>query len=515
MSFVLVASFLVMIWLPMVLMVIGKVNPDAASSEKRALGTFPTVEWNVNALRVFPSQVDAWLQDHFGMRNHLIHWHNLMAYFWFHVSPSPKVIVGKKGWLFYAGDPEGEDGDPIKDYRGIEPLSLEKLDYLRWMIQDQHEWLQDHGIHYLYALVPSKPELYPQFLPDGLTKVGPNPREQLLAYLEKKGTFSVLDTTPAIKRARTNGILFMKTDSHWNDYGSYVAYAEIMNALTNQFPAVAPYPESAYDFQVEIGPGRDLSEMLDLSSELRDEMLKMRPMQPRRADRKRLSDDSEPDIVTTISDENLPTAMIYRDSFSNRLLPYLAEHFRSAKFEWARKGTIMRNVETVNPDIVLQIMNDRALRVNLKYAGRMRQDLAEKRFVSSTNILMKIDAQTGFNLIQPLCQVELNPDAEGLQIKATGKSPGLEIPLNLDVTQYLPIVQLRIRAPRKTRMALYWDHNGEYNDHYRLRASLQPGLNEIILPLYDMMMKEPLQLYIGKHAGDYVLESIEIRGLLR
>ncbi|NCC52264.1 MAG: hypothetical protein EOM20_13750, partial [Spartobacteria bacterium] len=95
MNILLVASFLVVIWLPMALMIVRPSgDPSEAGPEKRALGTFPTLEWNREAWRLFPRHVDVWLQDHFGLRNQLIHLHNWMSYFWFNVSPSPKVIVG-------------------------------------------------------------------------------------------------------------------------------------------------------------------------------------------------------------------------------------------------------------------------------------------------------------------------------------------------------------------------------------------------------------------------------------
>jgi hypothetical protein len=466
-------------------------------------------------LRSFPPAVDAWLQDHFGLRALLIHWNNLISFHCFHISPSGKVLVGRDGWLYYAGDPEGEDGDPITDYRGTQPLSDAHLDYLRWMIQDQAEWLHARGMTYLFVLVPSKPEMYPEFMPPGLTRVGPTPREQLLAWIEDKPDLPVLDLLPALQQARERKPVYMKTDSHWNDYGAYVGYREIINALSNQFTVLRACPESMFEMHTTVGPGRDLSHMIDLSEELREEMLRMRPMRPRRAQRRALSEEELADIVSAVDDEQLPTAVVYRDSFANRLIPYLAEHFRQARYEWARKGTEMHGIEDCCPDVVLQIMNDRALRLGLKYSGKMRFDLARTRFAESTNILAQFNAETGFSGIQPVCRMELAVDHDALIAHAKKKHAAFSVPVDFDPHAFFPLIHLRISAPHDTRMALFWARDGAYSDATRWRAPLEKGVNDIILPLPDWQMEGPLHIYFGKVTGDYMIDRIEIRGVPR
>ena len=71
---------------------------------------------------------------------------------------------------------------------------------------------------------------------------------------------------------------------------------------------------------------------------LRETDLALRPPRPRRA---RVVEpagahetDEEGRLVTEIDDPSLPRAVIFRDSFVSRLVPFLSEHFSRAVYLW-------------------------------------------------------------------------------------------------------------------------------------------------------------------------------------
>jgi len=54
-------------------------------------------------LRDFTKATDAYIDDHFGLRDRLVHWNSRLRYR-LGASSTPKVVIGSDGWLFYAGE---------------------------------------------------------------------------------------------------------------------------------------------------------------------------------------------------------------------------------------------------------------------------------------------------------------------------------------------------------------------------------------------------------------------------
>ena len=59
--------------------------------------------------------------------------------------------------------------------------------------------------------------------------------------------------------------------------------------------------------------------------------------------------------MTEITGSALPRALIFRDSFASRLIPYLSAHFSRAVYVW-QKGFSAKAVEDEHPDVVIQEM---------------------------------------------------------------------------------------------------------------------------------------------------------------
>ena len=57
--------------------------------------------------------------------------------------------------------------------------------------------------------------------------------------------------------------------------------------------------------------------------------------------------------MTEIDDPSLPRAVIFRDSFVSRLVPFLSEHFSRAVYLWQNDFDAAA-VEHEHPDVVIQ-----------------------------------------------------------------------------------------------------------------------------------------------------------------
>jgi hypothetical protein len=67
-------------------------------------------------------------------------------------------------------------------------------------------------------------------------------------------------------------------------------------------------------------------------------------------------------LVTEIPGSPLPRAVVFRDSFASRLVPFLSEHFSRAVYLW-QNDFDPEIVEKEHPDVVIQEIVSRHLYV--------------------------------------------------------------------------------------------------------------------------------------------------------
>jgi hypothetical protein len=103
--------------------------------------------------------------------------------------------------------------------------------------------------------------------------------------------------------------------------------------------------------------GFDLAGMMGLKRVLHEVDMTLVPRRPRRA---RVVEPAgaaptaeEGRLITEIDDPRLPRAVVFRDSFVSRLVPFLSEHFSRVVYLWQNDfdATV---VEQEHPDVVIQ-----------------------------------------------------------------------------------------------------------------------------------------------------------------
>ena len=110
-----------------------------------------------------------YFNDNFGFRDRLIRWSNTFRFDWLHVSPSPKVLLGRGKWFYYTGDWS------LDDLRRTKPLSpeLEKM---------KREFFRPQGPSNTAAFTAPQQEmvaLAKQATKQARAEGAPNPMEQL------------------------------------------------------------------------------------------------------------------------------------------------------------------------------------------------------------------------------------------------------------------------------------------------------------------------------------------------
>jgi alginate O-acetyltransferase complex protein AlgJ len=331
-------AFLLVITLPLAVNLTGRDGADA-EAENRELAAF---SW---------THPGDWFEDHFGFRSTLVRWYGETRLFWFGVSPTPTVLKGRNGFFFYADD------KAVEDYVGGDPLSDQALANWRNELEKMLQWLQPHGIGLVFFVAPDKHAIYPEEMPEDIVRLGRTTRTDQL-YGALKDVPGVIDVRPALLEAKPRERLYQKTDTHWNDRGALLAYRLIIDAARAQVPAIPPaWSRDDFEPVARIVEGKDLAGMMGLKRVLREEDLALVPKRPRRAQvvEPHGADPmaEEGRLVTEIPGSTLPRAVIFRDSFVSRLVPFLSEHFSRAVYLW-QNDFDAEVIQQEHPDLVIQ-----------------------------------------------------------------------------------------------------------------------------------------------------------------
>ncbi|MCK4836267.1 MAG: hypothetical protein KAT17_06505 [Candidatus Aminicenantes bacterium] len=356
-----VLVFLLLVFFPLLNSGLKIVKPIEIQ-ERRALNKKPS--FRIDGFHDYLDQYRRYYNDHFILRSSFIRLTNLMSYKFFKRSAVPMVIVGKNGWLFMSR--ETPQRDEVDYFRSVELFSRSELQQWCQVLEQRQQWLESLGIHYLLIIVPNKSTIYPEFMPDHIRKVVSRSRlDQLLDHINVHSEVNILDIRDALIKAKVRYPVFYKTDSHWNDYGAYIAYTEIMKYLGGFFKEEQVLSIEQFDIQTENRIGGDLAGALSLQKKvIRENILKMVPRIPLRARTVHRENISQYVTKSTAECKNgsLPLALMVHDSFIHELRPFLAEQFSRMIFIWDWGLNIYpKYIKKEKPWIVIEEMGERYL----------------------------------------------------------------------------------------------------------------------------------------------------------
>lgn len=95
-----------------------------------------------------------------------------------------------------------------------------------------------NGIKTVLIVGPNKSSIYPEFLPE---KLVPSPTKYSSLFLSKLKEIPgliVYDPTHDLLVAKKEGVLYWKTDTHWNNKGAFVAYSGFSRLLNLPTPSI-------------------------------------------------------------------------------------------------------------------------------------------------------------------------------------------------------------------------------------------------------------------------------------
>lgn len=323
--------------------------------EKRQLAEMPKLRGKT--ITKFPKQFEAYASDRMAFRTDLIRLRNVLKYRLFEVSGSASVLVGHNNWLYFLGD------GSLPVFRHEKRFSNAEL--MHWMnvLRQRTKWCEQHGIRYVVLGAPDKPSVYGEFLPAGYTPIRPQSRLQQLAdYVRFDKTIHFINAEDVLKTAKQKGILYFKTDTHWNYRGAFLAYRRLADELHRLFPEVKPLSEQDVDLEPVKFLSGDCLALMGLEGTDSEQVPGVKRSGSLHCD---------PHLSLHIWD--VPTeqlkgpavksklrALVFHDSFGEALKPFLSQNFESIK--WVRQDDLGCDPDAIaayKPDVVIQEIVER------------------------------------------------------------------------------------------------------------------------------------------------------------
>src|SRR5271166_5553678 len=339
------AAFLLLVT-PLVVGLLRPDSPAAILKEGRRLAPAPGLPGSGRDWHALPAGLDAYLSDHFGLRQALIRAHKDLTKPMLGMGDD-SVLVGRDGRMFYLGEETVRQsaGLVLRDQRVADTVAL---------IKSMRDELRLRGVGFLVASPPNAATVYQDDLPDWAQNAGKMTEYDLfLEGLAADGVKTV-DLRPVMRAARAEGPAYYRHDTHWTARGALAAFNAVVEADGHPDwrldPATVLAPPS-------IRKGGDLARLLGVQDTIAEtvEDLKLTD-----SAKELLTPKWWEDFVES-SGGSGPTVMILGDSFTGaHFAPMLLQHagrviwleHHHCEFDW---GVIDR----FRPDEVWWMPNER------------------------------------------------------------------------------------------------------------------------------------------------------------
>jgi hypothetical protein len=202
--------------------------------ENRALAPEPGWPHDRAELLALPHLTDAWLSDHFGFRETLVHANTRLRYALFHEAPTRRVLFGKRNRLFLSGTDETHPYSIITWLCGID-VTEGTLTATEAGIRTLLRASAADAPGALFVAIPSAPVLYAEDLPDWLAPhcQGPSPIARVIRRMDDDPALAerVIYPIQALIAAKQTGRVIPRYNFHWSGRGARAVAAMIAEQM--------------------------------------------------------------------------------------------------------------------------------------------------------------------------------------------------------------------------------------------------------------------------------------------
>ncbi|MBI2414596.1 hypothetical protein HYV31_01975 [candidate division WWE3 bacterium] len=341
-NILLVLVFCIVLWLPAVQMKYHVIKPSVtiANEPEFKLPIFDTRD-----IVEFIDSFEKAFNKSFGFRETLIRLNNKYTLKYFGYSNTANAVQGRDDWLFF--------GPGLFDSWKRGAYTNYWLDSIKATTSNTSKLLAEKNILYITVVTPDKHSIYPEYLPVIDKKDLRSPRlDQRLQVLSELGEPSELNLLNPLKQAKNYHQLYFKTDTHWNQYGSFIGYQEIMKKIKIKYPNIQILEEQDFDIVNSENSFRgDIAKNLLLDTKEDDYIFNLK----------------ETVYKNKLQEKNkINKAVIYVDSFFDPKYPwgavnFIKLHFKEVLIKSNSGGTDQNLIDQEKPDVVIYQITERSI----------------------------------------------------------------------------------------------------------------------------------------------------------
>ncbi len=308
-----------------------------STTENKTLASFPSLVGEDGVNLDFFDELADYFEDHFAFREALVNADAVIMGQVFGESNEDTVIQGENGWLYYT--------DTLDDYLGQNLMSDRSISNAAHNLALVQEYVEAGGAQFVLTVAPNKNSLYGENMPyyDSVIVSDESNAERLKEQLEENG-INYVDLFALFESQ--DEVLYLKRDSHWNNKGALLAYNALMDALNLEHEDYET--TEVLRTQTEVG---DLATMLyPLTAEPEWNYYYQYESAYSYVTETQSVEDA---WIVTENDNQENSLLMFRDSFGNTLLPFMAEAFGEGYFAKGEPYAIGRYMSNYEPNVVI------------------------------------------------------------------------------------------------------------------------------------------------------------------
>jgi alginate O-acetyltransferase complex protein AlgJ len=278
------------------------------------------------------------------------------------------VTIAQKGnWFVYNGELSSDD------YQNTIPFTPQDLIDIQGKLDQLYDFLTFKGIRLVVVVPPNKNTIYPQYMPPQIPIIGSQSRlDQLIAYENDHGKVKVIDLRSNLLKASNEHQTYYSCGTHWDGFGAFVAYQDIMISLEKYYPNLKAHELNEYRYINNPGDtflgdlvhiDHSICSGIDLEPLYNHQLITEQSWNAVHDTAWNYFNPAAPVKYTDVNlDPSLPRLLMYMDSFGPYLRPLLSDHFSQAFYLWAYPtDALYFDIAIEKPDVVIIEFTERYL----------------------------------------------------------------------------------------------------------------------------------------------------------
>jgi hypothetical protein len=356
---VVVAVFMALLLLPSLIYPIIKNGVDIDLKENRSPADFPVLGDR------FGEGFDAYYNDRVPFRTNLIDLYNKIISFLtgnikkalegidetveLPIEIRNNVIIGKDGWLFYAGN------DSENSYLGNNVMTAEEMEVYLQILLDADAYCSGADKKFVYLTPPNREQIYGEKMPNAYKPVTEyKALDRLIDYIKAHSALAVAYPKAELISVKGAYQPVFKYDTHWNSLGAYIGYIQVLSALGMPVTALS---------DLSITERRQASgDLADMLMELFDDEINYDITYKPEITASVVIDNGNTLMKYTSNSGNNKTAVVIGDSFRDAMMQFCGKDFATVYNMHLAYANTPENLEIIrSADVIIFETVERAI----------------------------------------------------------------------------------------------------------------------------------------------------------